>query len=277
MFSNFINVYFYVTMAMVILFAIKRDYFSLAFTSALLLLLIYTLGGWSQAPKIFAGTNEKTLRILSLNIDMDSNDYEAVSELIKKHSPDIVVLLELNKTWYSELTVLQQLYKHHTTLLRDDYFGVGLFSKHEFRETTFDYLAGINIPSVNSLINIDNQSLRLRGLHLDWPMTESTAKNRNRQLRILSKKLSSDNTPSLAVGDFNLTPWSFYYKAFVANKNIRPCSSGFSLKGTWPGFSKYLGIPIDHCFANSGLSVRSLSIGDPVNSDHLPIIIDIIL
>ena len=79
------------------------------------------------------------------------------------------------------------------------------------------------------------------------------------------------------IGDFNLTPFSPYFRAFADASGLRPVRAGFWPKSTWPGMlaSAWLGIPIDHAFIADDLKVVSHEIGPHLGSDHLPVLITV--
>ncbi|MEM7556266.1 MAG: endonuclease/exonuclease/phosphatase family protein [Cyanobacteria bacterium P01_A01_bin.84] len=89
-------------------------------------------------------------------------------------------------------------------------------------------------------------------------------------------------------GDFNLTPWSPYYRRFIQKTGLHNASLGYGLFPTYPRSTSYVRYPkyiiplinisIDHCFVSKEFKVANYQVGDDnANSDHAPIITDLVL
>jgi endonuclease/exonuclease/phosphatase (EEP) superfamily protein YafD len=56
--------------------------------------------------------------------------------------------------------------------------------------------------------------------------------------------------------------------------NVR---DGFGLLPSWPTFLffKWLMLPLDHCLVSNDIRVADARTGEPIGSDHLPLIVEI--
>ncbi len=78
----------------------------------------------------------------------------------------------------------------------------------------------------------------------------------------------------MVLGDFNTTPWNYYFQKFLKESGLRDSSQGFGPQPTWPNFSRLLSIPIDHCLHSAEIVIVGRQIGPDVGSDHYPVIVD---
>ena len=83
--------------------------------------------------------------------------------------------------------------------------------------------------------------------------------------------------PKICVGDLNITPWSPYYRSFVERTKLVNARNGFGLLPSWPTFLffKCLMLPLDHCLVSDDIRVADARTGEPIGSDHLPLIVEI--
>jgi endonuclease/exonuclease/phosphatase (EEP) superfamily protein YafD len=53
--------------------------------------------------------------------------------------------------------------------------------------------------------------------------------------------------------------------------------AGFGLQASFPAWSAVMRIPIDHVLASCSIGVRDRWIGPDIGSDHLPVLIDLVV
>ncbi len=217
-----------------------------------------------------------SIRLVSANIGSAERDVDPrLAALIRREKPDVLLLIELTPSALAALdTVLQEHYPHRYTVPREDYFGIGLFSRHPLAERELLDLGYRDVPAIS--VRIDTpQPLRLVGVHLEWPMTPGAAAGRNTQLHNLARQLADTPDPTVLLGDFNLTRWTARFDRLLLATGLRDAAVGFGWQPTWPTFLPRLGIAIDHCLVSPSLRVRELKAGRHVGSDHYPLIVDL--
>jgi endonuclease/exonuclease/phosphatase (EEP) superfamily protein YafD len=79
------------------------------------------------------------------------------------------------------------------------------------------------------------------------------------------------------MGDLNATPWSRPFRRFVGRSGLCDSRAGFGVQASFPAASALLRIPIDHVLVSCVIGVRNRRIGRDVGSDHLPVIVDLVL
>ena len=81
--------------------------------------------------------------------------------------------------------------------------------------------------------------------------------------------------PVMVLGDLNATSWTPYFAELILAGGLSDSRRGFGVASTWPGFMPLpLRIPIDHCLVSREIGVRERRVGQPVGSDHRPIVVD---
>ena len=95
---------------------------------------------------------------------------------------------------------------------------------------------------------------------------------RNEQIAAIGALLQDSDAPLLVCGDWNLTPWSGWYR-HVLSFGLRDGRLRERLTPTWPARLALLGIPIDHCLASPETVIASKRIGPALGSDHRPIVV----
>ncbi|MDH3715682.1 MAG: endonuclease/exonuclease/phosphatase family protein [Gammaproteobacteria bacterium] len=253
-------------------------------TGGLLSLLCLLLNGvpimsflGQTAPKVTA--QSKPLKIVSANIsNATSGNGTRIAAFIREEKPDVLLLIELTAPMLQELqSVLNEAYPYRYSLPRPDYFGIGVFSRHRLQDQKLLDLGYLDVPAISVRVVTGQASLRLVGIHLEWPVTPSTAAGRNRQLDNLSLRMNDVDEPLILIGDFNTTRWASRFGDLVAATGLRDTATGFGWQPTWPTFLPNLGIAIDHCLVSPALQVRNHRPGPDIGSDHYPLIVELSL
>ncbi len=242
---------------------------------ALLNLAFLVPAFWEDDPAIPAAENRPALRALLANVNAENRDFQRIRDLIATADPDIVVLLEATPWLLDRLRDLDQRYPHRLAEPRDDLFGIALFSRHPLVQgqiIRFDDKT--SPPVIVATISAAARPLTLIGAHLWPPVSAEWAEGRNRQLRALADRVRQSQTPSLVLGDLNLSPWSPWFARLLADSGLRDSRRGRGIQPSWPAGWPPLWIPIDHALFSEGIRIRQREIGPAIGSDHYPIIVD---
>ena len=74
-----------------------------------------------------------------------------------------------------------------------------------------------------------------------------------------------------------MTPWSPYFRRLLDDGALHDASRGRGPAPTWPVGLGPMRIPIDHCLHSDGVVVTDRRTGPGVGSDHLPLIVDLLI
>lgn len=228
-------------------------------------------------------TNKKNIKtktkikIMMINIYAKNMEYEKVANFIEKQNPDIIITQEINLHMIDNLEKQIKPYKYQKLVIKDNGFSIGIFSKFETKFKTpkkyyKDKVAAILIGEMK----INRKNVLIYAIHLKSPTTPERFKIRNNTLSMIKKDVNNiENSYVILLGDFNMTPYSYYFKKFEKEINLRDSRKGFGIQATWPTFFPILRIPIDHCFASENIEIIDRIIGDSIGSDHFPVILTI--
>ncbi len=228
----------------------------------------------------FAGTaaqgqaDSEALSIMSFNLSATLRSPDGIRRYLEDTAADIVILQEYTPEWHAELAVLSERFPYTVVEPQTGYFGIAMFSRVPLAGAEALPFPGTDMPYIAATAMIDERPLALIGLHLDWPMTPSSFARRNQQMDYLLANMPT--SAFVACGDWNMTPWSAWYRRLKAS-GLHDGDPGNRLLATWPTRLGWLGIAIDHCFASSDVHIVSKRVGPRLDSDHRPILVGISL
>jgi endonuclease/exonuclease/phosphatase (EEP) superfamily protein YafD len=261
-------------------FAMRRHRYAVASLAVaavnalpILLLFLPSAIGATPAPSSPAAY----LRILQANVLTCNTNAPALLALIAHEKPDAVVLQEPDMWWLRQLAPLTNSYPIFATLPRDDNFGAAIFCKTNARSAEIFLLSDPEgAPSSRARITVNGKTLTVVGTHTLAPYDGRTWRGRNSYTLELAETLRKTEGPVVVTGDFNNTPWSAHFRAFLKASGLHDSAQGRGPQPTWPASALGLArIPLDHCFHSSDVRVLSRRTGPDIGSDHLPLIIDI--
>jgi endonuclease/exonuclease/phosphatase (EEP) superfamily protein YafD len=225
----------------------------------------------AKAPSTYR--ESRKFRALLINVNNGNHDYEKVRKYIRTAQPDFIVLLELNEAWMEELRPIKAAYPYEKSMALES-FGIGLFSHIPFENATIKTIERVGLPSVIAQFYVDKQHFTLVGTHPYPPVSQTKAKIRNQQIAALGQLISSQQGTTIVLGDLNITPWSPFFRDFLAKTGMRDSRVGFGLQPSWPVRFPPFWIPIDHCLVSPNVIVHNRTIGPDIGSDHYPVVVD---
>lgn len=227
-------------------------------------------------PDLKGTVSEQSYRAMLINVHSSNDRYDLVTELIRQSEPDLVVLEEVNTDWMQGVMGIEKDYPYSTSKLRDDNFGIALFSRIPLESSDVKYIGADGLPSIVATIHTQTSVLTLIGTHPLPPMSRAYADSRNEQMNSLARyaKKAQKQGPVMLLGDLNTTPWSFKFGDLIDQSGLHDSRRGFGVQTSWPSFFWPLRIPIDHCLHSGDIHIQNRRIGPDVGSDHLPVIVD---
>lgn len=217
---------------------------------------------------------EPALRALSLNAWFRNEDPLRLVEYLANSGADIVALQELSQVegllLHSKLEMYPYAYAE----------GAGesdtvLLSRWPISAAETVKLSANGVSAIRATIDWNAQPITLIAAHLHWPIGAQSTERRNAELAGLAVLAQAERSPLVILGDFNITPWSPHFRAFLDASRLRDCSYGHGLDPTWPSQAIALGIRIDHCFVSPHWRTLDARTGPAVGSDHRPMIVDL--
>jgi endonuclease/exonuclease/phosphatase (EEP) superfamily protein YafD len=187
----------------------------------------------------------------------------------------VIGLVEVDDRWLTHLAPALQSYPQQITAPRSDNFGVALFTALPM--TGAAESLGSDVPTVVATVERDGTPLRVVLTHPLPPVGPSQFASQVGQLAVIARRARTEAAPLIVMGDFNATPWSRPFRDFVATSGLCDTRAGFGSQASFPADSTLLRIPIDHVLVSCTIGVRSRSIERDVGSDHLPVLVDLVI
>jgi endonuclease/exonuclease/phosphatase (EEP) superfamily protein YafD len=230
-------------------------------------------------PFYFGGSdsdNASAIRLLLSNVNTQTGSPTKVAELIEREKPDIIVLEEIGFRWMELVADLKQVYPYSCIKIRNDNFGIGLFSRYPLKNHEMKYFGGSGVPTIVAAVKTPSGLLNIIATHPLPPGGKEYSEFRNNQMSEIADYIAaSKQSPLVLLGDLNMTPWNGYFKDFVKQSGLCDSSKGWGIQPTWPTFNQLLKIPLDHCLYSSDIVIVNRVVGTDVGSDHYPLIVDI--
>jgi endonuclease/exonuclease/phosphatase (EEP) superfamily protein YafD len=212
------------------------------------------------------------LSVVALNVLRINSRKQDVLAYLRAADADVIVLLEVDQSWMQALQPLQASHPHQLARLRNDNFGIALFSRIALADSGTPALGEAGLPSIVATLRYQERELVLIGTHPPPPVGARLSGLRDQQLRALAARVEAESRPVLLVGDLNATPWSH---------GVRRLTSGrLAFRGSRPWVPTWragsvLAVPIDHALCTAPLVITAHEVGPDVGSDHRPVAIRI--
>jgi endonuclease/exonuclease/phosphatase (EEP) superfamily protein YafD len=235
---------------------------------------------WYLSKQQVVTEHSAVLRVMSFNICGNNPDTQAIVKSIRAMNPDMVMLVEVSPKMMEQITTnLKIELPHH---FRSPGGGLGVLSKLTLKSAQGEKFAGSDATNLVATIEYHQREIRVIGTHPMVPKGLDLFEYRNRHLQAIGNYLKDSKDSVILLGDFNLTPWSPYYRQLIQTTGLYNTRMGFGILPTWTRSSPcaelpnwlipILNIPIDHIFVTRDLQVLRTYVGDNGNSDHAPII-----
>ena len=200
-----------------------------------------------------------------------------IAAYLESLAPDVVVLAELSPRKADRLAALLPRLPHRYFAAREGVWGVAIFSRWPLLAPQ-PAMRGESQIGARVDLDLGDHEFRLYGAHLNWPVLPETETVRNRQLQALGRELAECPRACVAVGDFNVTPWSSHFRDVVKVPGVRDCAAGRGWLPTWnSGLPSILRIRIDQCLASGTMGIADVHVGESVGSDHFATINDLMV
>lgn len=217
------------------------------------------------------------ISMMSINLLSANRNATAVINHIENKNPDILVLSEFNSYWDKQLVETLESYSYRHKVLREDNFGIGVWSKLPASMQTV-YFNELQLPSILLQTKGAKNSFSLIATHPFPPVGQRQFEVRNKHLTHLAAFISRENFDNVAViGDLNTSSFSKNFQLFKEKASLKDSREGFGILPSWPANAFLLQTTLDHALVSEDVSVLRREVGENIGSDHLPIYLEISL
>ena len=221
--------------------------------------------------------NPRAVRVVEFNVNIANANLPGIAAYLESLAPDVVVLAELSPRKADRLAALLPRLPHRYFAAREGVWGVAIFSRWPLLAPQ-PAMRGESEIGARVDLDLGDREFRLYGAHLNWPVLPETETVRNQQLQALGRELAECPRACVAVGDFNVTPWSSHFRDVLKNPGVHDCAAGRGLHGTWSSdLPAVLRIRIDQCLVAGAVSIAATRVGESRGSDHFATINDLLI
>jgi len=241
----------------------------------LVIAAVMPIVGYTRARPINPQPSAPEFRLITFNIWHHNAETARIASFLEHSEADVVVIQEA--TPMHARLLRQQLASYPYSMLDgtlDD--GTIIFSRWPIEAAQYVALAegGARAASIN--VRWRDHAIQVMGVHLHWPLGAQVSRFRNAELVGLAALAKGvELHPLLVAGDFNITPWSSFYRQFVRDSELSDADLGQRLQASWPSILGPFGLRIDHCLHSEHWDVIATRTGPELGSDHLPVIVDL--
>lgn len=226
-------------------------------------------------------SNNEWIKIFYANILYKNTDYSSLQKKIEQENPDIVILVEFSDEHENEMKeFFKEKYPYmnrnsRSTMLAGDV----VFSKIPLENITENHLVSawswnysyMNIQC-NDIIKNCEKWVDFYVIHTAAPISQKNFQMRNTQLNKLKSdfiKNQDQSKPIIIIWDFNLSPWSYYYKQLTENRKMLNALSFQSPNYTRSLLQQWIfRSHIDQLFISENVKISQVIIENLTWSDH---------
>jgi endonuclease/exonuclease/phosphatase (EEP) superfamily protein YafD len=282
--SHFQVQFVVVLTATAVLFALGRRiaWGTLAMLAALAATYVHLLPLYLSPPRAIGREVDSLatpLRIVSANIAFFNRRQSLLTDFVKQHEPDVLLLYEVSPAWLTTLNDLTELLPYHKIEPREGHPGLALLSRLPLAEIRIETVGQLPSPIVVARLQLSDAgaTLTIVGAHPDPPISPRSTENRNDQIARLADAVNEQSRPLVLMGDFNCSSWNPAFQQLLHDTNLRDSRLGFGVAASWPTKFPALRVPIDHGLVSDEVIVLNRQLGTAIGSDHYPLVIDLVL
>jgi endonuclease/exonuclease/phosphatase (EEP) superfamily protein YafD len=221
------------------------------------------------SPALDQSLDRPHLRLAVHNIYKSNFDFPRIAENLRKLQADVVILVEILPEHKDLFPLLLEEYPHqlscHSSRRSCD---IAIVSRYPIANPTWP-ISEIVEHIAHAVVSSPIGDIQLVGYHSSrFPLSRDQLEN----AKVLTTILGGLPRPMILAGDFNATPQSRTVNMIAANNQLTRLSS----LPTWPARRFLPQLAIDHIMISDELeAVTSVDSGDPVGSDHMPLVVTI--
>ncbi|MGI4874162.1 MAG: endonuclease/exonuclease/phosphatase family protein [Janthinobacterium lividum] len=225
----------------------------------------------SQRPATDAANH---LSLMVTNVLMYNRDASRCLGLIREYQPDIILAVETDDWWLSQLAPLAADYPHTCHAPLPNTYGMLVFSRLPLLAKEIQFILDPDIPSFHGRVRLPNGvEANLHFVHPKPPAPQEskTSTRRDAELLLVGRAIQHHEGPTIVAGDLNDVAWSHTSELFRRLARLLDPRIGRGLLPTFHADYKLLRWPLDHVFHSAHFRVQRIERLPHIGSDHYPI------
>ena len=238
----------------------------------------YTLLAKRQMKGQKSPATDKRLKLLVCNVYQENRDASRCLDCIAQCKPHVIILIETDEWWRSQLSSLEKEYPHRVLKPLSNTYGMLLFSRLELVDPRVKYLVEEDIPSIHTKVRLPSGDLfELYCVHPQPPVPNENPRSteRDAELLLIAKQAKKSNLPVIVAGDLNDVAWSYTTELFMKISGLLDPRRGRGFFNTFHAKHFFFRWPLDHVFCSKHFQLVDMKRLPRVGSDHFPIFVDL--
>ncbi len=252
-----------------LLLVLRKNALAVLVAASVVLHVVPLAHYWPTGQRPVEPPSRPELRVLTANLSRLDYSSEPLLELVRAESPDVLLLVEFTQVADERFRSLDEHYPYRLKAPRRDAFGLALYSRHPFEGEEIEI---VRTAAIRARVAAPGGTVTVFGMHLRSPTRAERARDRNRQLVELAALTKAERGPVVVMGDLNITPFSPFFRDWLAASGLRDAGAGRGPWFSWPTFLPLVGIPIDHCVVSPDVHVIAHRRLPEFGSDHYPVL-----
>ncbi|WP_188668231.1 endonuclease/exonuclease/phosphatase family protein [Legionella impletisoli] len=226
-----------------------------------------------------SNAHEESLSLITANVQKCNKQVEKCISMIKTYKPDLVLLLEVDQWWVSQLDEVISNYPYQVSHPLENTYGMLLLSRFELVNPEIKFLITSEVPSIHTYVKpAKEQNFKLICLHPIPPTPPAADGNndsveRDVELLKVAEMVAKTNEPTIVLGDLNDVAWSKTTCEFQATSRLLDPRQGRGMFNSFNAKYFFLRFPLDHIFNSAHFRCKALKRLKTIGSDHFPIYI----
>ncbi|WP_244214305.1 endonuclease/exonuclease/phosphatase family protein [Pedobacter jejuensis] len=236
------------------------------------LIFPFTIFGKKQIVSSKLANNTNNLKLLIANVYQENRQSATYYGLIEKCKPDVILMVETNKWWQTQMDVLEKEYPYQIKVPLENTYGMLLYSKLELNGEV-KFLVEEDIPSIETDVKLSSgQTVKLFCLHPQPPVPQENPRSteRDKEILLVAEKAKKCDLPVVVMGDLNDVAWSYTTELFGKISGLLDPRRGRGFFNSFNAKYFFLRFPLDHIFCSPDFSLSSIKRLKSCGSDHFP-------
>ncbi len=223
--------------------------------------------------------DKKLIKIMTANVLMPNRNAEKLIALVREYQPDILVTLESDIWWQTQLDILEIDYPYTIKCPLDNLYGMHVYSKLPMMNGQTEYLVEPDKPSMHALAILPSgHTVRVHFLHPapPSPTENDESSERDAELIIVAKSVADANVPIIVTGDLNDVAWSETTRLFRKISGLLDPRVGRGMFNTFHANYWFLRWPLDHVFHSPHFTLSRIKRLRSFGSDHFALYTELV-
>jgi endonuclease/exonuclease/phosphatase (EEP) superfamily protein YafD len=238
----------------------------------------FTILGKKQIIAARNAKGDNNISLLIANVYQDNKQSESYLKLISECKADVVLMVETNSWWQTQIDVIGDDYPHQLKMPLENTYGMIFYSRLEIRNGSINFLVEDDIPSIAVEVKLKSgQWVKLYCLHPQPPVPQENPRSteRDKEILLIAEKAKACSLPVIVMGDLNDVAWSYTTELFGRISGLLDPRRGRGFFNSFNAKYFFLRFPLDHIFCSADFTLSGIKRMQSCGSDHFPMCVDL--